>query len=88
MKMDKKIIDNVTRAMFFVIFFSCLDCNKINDILEVIGAFTAAFNIFIYPGFFFYLANKERLDSQCRQYCYESVKTDQNFDKMHSTASE
>ena len=61
MKMDKKIMDSCTRWCFFTVIFLAQDCEIIGQILEVIGAFTASFNIMIYPGFFFYLANKERL---------------------------
>ena len=60
MKMDKKIIHNVHMALF--VFTMVLAVNddinhKVNDLMS---SFIAAFNLFIYPGMFYYYANQQR----------------------------
>jgi len=66
MKMDKKVVWRVNFICILSVFLLCAFNNYVSllqNIIEVIAAFMAAFNIFIYPGFFFYAANKERLNN-------------------------
>lgn len=60
MKMDPKISRNLSVVMTVIVFFFSISYNAIRRTSEVFGAFMASFNMFIYPGLFFYYANQER----------------------------
>jgi len=59
--MEKTTLVRVNRIMFVLIFLMAAPATMIGDSVAIIASFMAAFNIFIYPGFFFYAANRERL---------------------------
>lgn len=60
MKMNPKIVWKYDR--FFYLFVFAVAIQGLNQFLQQIyAAFMASFNVFIFPGFFFYAANKERI---------------------------
>lgn len=61
MKMDPNIIWWVNIFMFLVVVMFTWNNEALGDIIKIYASFMGAFNIFIYPGFFYYAANKERL---------------------------
>ena len=79
--MDKQIIKNVHIALF--VFTMALAVNKhVNEwVNDVLSSFIAAFNLFIYPGMFYYYANQQRqFDSDSLNEAKQhEVRMDQQF---------
>ena len=71
MKMKPQVIKNINRVLFFIVFLLTFHSPALGMFTKILGAHIVPFNLFIYPGYFFYLANKERLRRGCRNYCLE-----------------
>ena len=73
--------------MVFFIFVFALQQGAIQNINQTFQAFMAPFNIFIYPGFFFYKANFERYMNDCLGYCQAVKKEPMRKPKASESAS-
>lgn len=60
MKMDQGIIKNVHRALFVFTMALAVNTDVMKWVNDLMSSFIAAFNLFIYPGMFYYYANKQR----------------------------
>lgn len=83
MKMDPLLIRRVDRGMFVAVCLFGIQCEIITYIIHIVAAFMVSFNLFIYPGVFFYFANKERHKRGCRNYCLH----DESQDVVRSTSN-
>lgn len=70
MKMDPQKIWITERILFALVFALSLHDSIHFEFQQIYAAFIAPFNIFVFPGFFFYAANKERLEKNCKQ-CFQ-----------------
>lgn len=78
MKMKKSISTLVNRIMFILIFAMSIQVGVIEHLNSILSTLMAGFNIFIFPGFFYYKANKERyvsesLDDRCERILVEKA---------------
>jgi hypothetical protein len=60
--MKQKIVTFVNRIMFILIFILSFKSTYAQNLNYIVSTFLAGFNIFIYPGFFYFKANQERVE--------------------------